>query len=138
MRPFPVRNGGPVLAGNPPALLHLKWTCKGDAEMAKYLWEATYTADGIQGLRQEGGTGRQRAVEEVIESLGGTVEAFYYAFGSNDTYTVFELPDNVSAAAASLAITAGGAVRVRTTVLLDPEEVDEALQKSVEYRPPGQ
>ncbi|MDP8960496.1 MAG: GYD domain-containing protein [Actinomycetota bacterium] len=106
--------------------------------MAKYLWEATYTADGINGLRQEGGTGRQRAVEEVIEALGGTVEAFYYAFGNNDTYTIFELPDNVSASAASLAIIAAGAVHVRTTVLLTPEEIDEAVQRSVEYRPPGQ
>ncbi len=106
--------------------------------MAKYLWEATYTSEGIQAVREEGGTSRRRAVEQVIEGLGGTVEAFYYAFGNNDTYTIFELPDNVSAAAASLAITAAGAVRVRTTVLLDPQEVDEALQKSVEYRPPGQ
>ncbi len=105
--------------------------------MAKYLWEATYTADGIEALRQEGGTSRRRAVEEVIESLGGSVEAFYYAFGNNDTYTVFELPDNVSASAASLAIIAAAAVRVRTTVLLTPEEIDEAVQRSVEYRPPG-
>lgn len=106
--------------------------------MAKYLWEATYTSDGIQGLWREGGTGRLRAVEEVIEALGGRIEAFYYAFGNNDTYTIFELPDNVSAAAASLAVISAGAVRTRTTVLLSPEEVDEAVEKSVEYRPPGQ
>ncbi len=106
--------------------------------MAKYLWEATYTSEGIQAVRQEGGTSRRRAVEEVIEGLGGTVEAFYFAFGNNDTYTIFELPDNVSAAAASLAITAAGAVRVRTTVLLTAEEVDEVVERTVEYRPPGQ
>ncbi|MFN2555934.1 MAG: GYD domain-containing protein [Nitriliruptorales bacterium] len=106
--------------------------------MAKYLWEATYSGEGIEAVRQEGGTSRRRAVEEVIEGLGGTVEAFYYAFGPNDTYTIFELPDNISAATASLAITGTGAVRVRTTVLLTPEEVDEVVEKSVEYRPPGQ
>ncbi|MDQ3931903.1 MAG: GYD domain-containing protein [Actinomycetota bacterium] len=105
--------------------------------MAKYLWEATYTADGIKGLRQEGGTRRQRAVEEVIETLGGTVEAFYFAFGDNDTYTIVDLPDNVSASAASLAIIAAGAVRVRTTVLLTPAEIDEAVERSVEYRAPA-
>ncbi len=106
--------------------------------MAKYLWEATYTAEGLQGVAQEGGTGRRRAVEEVVESLGGRLEAFYYAFGSTDTYTILELPDNVSASAASLAISAAGAVHVRTVVLLTPEEVDEAAQKAVEYRPPGE
>lgn len=105
--------------------------------MAKYLWEAAYTAEGIQGLLQEGGSGRREAVEHVIESLGGRVEAFYYAFGGNDTYTIFELPDNVAASAASLAIIAAGAVRTRTVVLLTPEEIDEARQRAVEYRPPG-
>ncbi|HWB72886.1 MAG TPA: GYD domain-containing protein [Egibacteraceae bacterium] len=105
--------------------------------MAKYLWEATYTAQGIEGVLEEGGTGRRRAVEEVIESLGGRLEAFYYAFGNNDTYTIFELPDNISASAASLAIIAAGAVRVRTTVLLTPEEIDAAAEKSVQYRQPG-
>ncbi len=106
--------------------------------MAMYLWEAIYTSEGIQAVREEGGTSRRRAVEEVIEGLGGRVEAFYYAFGNNDTYTIFELPDNVSAAAASLAITAAGALRVRTTVLLTPEEVDEVVERSVDYRAPGQ
>ena len=49
--------------------------------MAKYLLEARYTAEGTKGLAREGGTGRRAAAAKAIESLGGTLESFYYAFG---------------------------------------------------------
>ncbi len=105
--------------------------------MPMYLWQSTYTADGIRGVVQEGGTARRQVVEEVLESVGGRLVDMYYAFGVTDTYCIVDLPDNASAAAAALAITARGAIRVNTIVLLTPEEIDEAVQKSIDYRPPG-
>ncbi len=72
-----------------------------------------------------------------MKQLGGRVEAFYYAFGDTDVYVIVEAPDNVTAAAVSLAITASGAVSLKTTPLLTPEEIDKAAKKSVPYRPPG-
>jgi uncharacterized protein with GYD domain len=73
----------------------------------------------------------------MLESVGGTLEAFYYTLGSDDLVVIAELPDNVSAAALSLQTASGGAARSRTTVLVTPEEIDEATRRSVEYRPPG-
>ena len=61
----------------------------------------------------------------------------YYAFGDDDVFLIVDVPDNVSAAAASLAVGASGAVSIKTTVLLTAEEIDAAAQKSVVYQPPG-
>jgi uncharacterized protein with GYD domain len=105
--------------------------------MTKYLWHCSYTTNGVKGVLAEGGTGRRQAVEKLIAGAGGFLEAFYYAFGEDDVYCIVELPDNVSAAAISMAIAATGSVRVKTTVLLTPEEIDRAVQTSVDYRPPG-
>jgi len=106
--------------------------------MPKYLIQAKYVGDGIKGLLKEGGTSRRAAVEKAIKSLGGTLEAFYYAFGETDAYVIAEAPDNVSMAALALTINASGVATVKTTVLLTPEEVDEAVKKTPSYRPPGQ
>lgn len=46
--------------------------------MAKFLWKASYTSDGVKGVLKEGGTGRRAAVEKVVEGLGGKVEGFYF------------------------------------------------------------
>jgi uncharacterized protein with GYD domain len=105
--------------------------------MPKYLWQVSYTTEGAIGLAAEGGTGRRAAIEEMLNSVGGTLEAFYYAFGSDDLIVIADVPDNVSVAALSLRTATGGAARSRTTVLLTPEEVDEAARRTVEYRPPG-
>ena len=105
--------------------------------MPKYLIQASYTLEGIKGVRSEGGSSRRDAVAKVAESAGGRLESFYFAFGDYDVHTVVELPDNESAAAVALTVNASGAVNVRTVVLLTPEEVDAAAQRSVEYRPPG-
>jgi uncharacterized protein with GYD domain len=70
--------------------------------------------------------------------MGGTLEAFYYAFGEDDVFAIVDLPDNVSTAAFALTANRSGAVRVKTTVLLTPEEVDQVTKKSIDYRPPGQ
>ena len=66
------------------------------------------------------------------------MEAFYYAYGQDDVIAIADLPDSVTATAIALTIGASGAVNLKTTVLVTPEEVDEAVTKSVNYRPPGQ
>jgi uncharacterized protein with GYD domain len=105
--------------------------------MAKYLVEAHYTAEGTKGLTREGGTGRRAAATKAVESLGGKIEAFYYAFGDVDAYVIFDVPDNVSAAALSLAVSQSGSINTKTVVLMTPEEMDQAGKKAVDFRPPG-
>jgi len=106
--------------------------------MPKYLIQANYVGDGVKGLLKEGGTSRRAATEKAIKSLGGTLEAFYYAFGETDAFAIVDVPDNASMAAIALTAGASGAVAVKTTVLMTPEEVDEAVKKVPSYRPPGQ
>ncbi len=105
--------------------------------MAKYLFHASYTQEGLKGLLKEGGSNRREAVVKALKGLGGTLEAFYYAFGDTDLFGIADLPDNVSTIAFTLIINAAGMAKVKTTVLITPEEVDQATKKSVEYRPPG-
>ena len=106
--------------------------------MPKYLVQASYVGEGLQGLLKEGGSSRKKTVETVIKGMGGTLESFYYAFGEYDVFGIADMPDNVTAAAFSLAVNASGAIKARTTVLMTPEEVDQAAKKTVDYRPPGQ
>jgi uncharacterized protein with GYD domain len=105
--------------------------------MPKYLLDASYTPAGVKGLVAQGGSAREAVVREAVESVGGTLESFYFAFGGTDTYTVADLPDNTAAAALALAITATGALTLRTVVLLTPEEIDAAAQAAVTYTPPS-
>jgi uncharacterized protein with GYD domain len=105
--------------------------------MGKYLVMASYTAEGAKGLLKDGGTKRRQAAEQVIKSAGGKLEAFYFAFGDADAYVILDAPDHASAAAASVAINASGAVTTKTIVLITPEEIDQAVKKSVTYRAPG-
>jgi uncharacterized protein with GYD domain len=105
--------------------------------MPKFMIQGSYTVDGIKGVLKEGGTGRRAAVEAATKALGGKVEAFYYTFGENDVFGIVDVPDNVTAAAFSMIIAATGTVRTRTTVLLTPEEIDQAAKKSVSFRPAG-
>jgi len=105
--------------------------------MPKYLFEADYSVEGTKGLLKEGGTKRRESVEKSIASLGGKVEAFYFTFGLRDAILIVDLPDNVSAAAISLAVSASGAVVLKTTPLLTTADLDQAAKKKVGYRPPG-
>jgi uncharacterized protein with GYD domain len=105
--------------------------------MAKYLLAAAYTADGAKGLLKDSGTKRRQAAEQAIKSAGGTMEAFYFAFGENDAYVIVDAPDHASIAAASVSINASGAVHTKTVVLLTPEEIDNAIKKTITYRAPG-
>jgi uncharacterized protein with GYD domain len=105
--------------------------------MAKYLVVASYTADGIKGVISKGGTARRDAVAKMVGDLGGKVESFYFGFGEGDAYVLIDLPDNVSAAAVGLAVSATGLATTKTTVLLTPEEIDRAVKTQVTYKAPG-
>lgn len=105
--------------------------------MPMYLMEARFTAKGMHGVKQEGGTSREQAVRKAVESLGGRLESFHFAFGSKDTYTVLELPDNESAAALSAAVSSSGAVVTEMVVLLTPAQIDTATERVVDYFPPS-
>jgi uncharacterized protein with GYD domain len=83
---------------------------------------------------------RRTAAQSYIESVGGKLQGFWYAFGTHDGYTLWEAPDNVSMAAVALAISAGGALSsYETAVLLTVDETIDALRKAeqVQYQAPG-
>jgi uncharacterized protein with GYD domain len=105
--------------------------------MPTYLWQGSYTSEGAKGLAKEGGTKRRATVQQMVEKAGGKMHAFYFAIGESDVYAIAEFPDVATAVAVSLAANASGAVHLKTTVLLSPEEFDGAAKKSIGYRPPG-
>lgn len=105
--------------------------------MAKYMFRTKYTQTGLQGLLKEGGTGRRAALSQTIEGMGGALEGFYYALGDDDLILIAEVPDEATATAIALNVAAAGALEVSTTVLLSPETIDAAVNKSVPYRLPG-
>jgi uncharacterized protein with GYD domain len=83
---------------------------------------------------------RRVAARKYIESVGGKLHGFWYAFGAYDGYCLWEAPNNISMAAVGLAITGGGALsKNETTALLTVEETLEALRlaQKVGYQPPG-
>ena len=106
--------------------------------MGRYLFQASYSVEGIKGVLKEGGTGRRAAVEAALKSLGGKLEAFYYAFGDTDVFVLVDGIDNTTAAAFSMGVVQTGALHsVKTTVLMTPEEIDAPAKKTMSYRPPG-
>ena len=106
--------------------------------MRKYLIKASYNANGVKGLIEDGGTQRKLVVQKMLAGLGGKMESFYYAFGEHDAYIISELPDDISAAAVGLRVNSTGLVSISTTVLLSPEDIDAASKKSINYRAPGE
>jgi len=106
--------------------------------LPKYLIQASYTREGIQGLVGDSASGRRADVQAAVKAIGGKVEAFYYAFGPDDVIIILELPDNITAAAVALTTAGTGTVRVRTTPLLTVEEIDKALEVKMRYRAPGE
>ena len=106
--------------------------------MGRYLFQGSYSADGIKGVLKDGGTGRRTAVEAALKSLGGKLEGFYYGFGETDVYVIVDGIDNTTAAAFSMGVASTGALsRVKTTVLMTPDEIDAAGKKTMTYRAPG-
>jgi uncharacterized protein with GYD domain len=105
--------------------------------MPKFLALANYTPDGVKALAKEGGSKRRAAIAAMYEKLGGKLEVFSYAFGEYDVIAIGDVPDNVTAAAMSLAINATGLAKTKTILLMTPEEMDKAAKVTVDYQPPG-
>jgi uncharacterized protein with GYD domain len=112
---------------------------RGGGTMPLYLSRFSYTPDTwarLIGNPED----RRNAAQTYIESVGGKLHGFWYAFGEHDGYTLWEAPDNVSMAAVALAISGGGALgSLETTVLMTVDETIEALRKAnqVGYQVPG-
>ena len=114
--------------------------------MPKYLVQGSYTDQGLKGLLKEGGSKRRAMVEQLANGwkgrgrekneMGGKLEAFYYAFGSDDFVIILDLPSNMDMAATAIVAQASGMVKSRVTVLMTPEDVDQAVQRKVDFRPP--
>ena len=107
--------------------------------MPHYMIRGAYTADGAKGLLAEGGSSRIAQATALMESLGGSVESLYFAYGSDDIIGIVEMPDGASAAAASLAVSSTGMANVNLTPLFAPEEISAAAEMAggINYRPPG-
>jgi len=105
--------------------------------MAKFLVQVGYTSEGLKGLMKDKAAGRMAAVKKAVASVGGKLDALYWALGEDDAVAIVDLPDAESAAALGMAICASGLAHTKTTRLLTAEEVDVALGKIVKYRAPG-
>jgi uncharacterized protein with GYD domain len=103
----------------------------------RYMFIVNYAPQGAKALMEAGGSARRSAVEKTASSLGGRLETFDFALGPDDAYTIVELPDERAATALALTVNSSGLTRVRTTVLLSPEDVDAAAQLKPDYSPPG-
>ena len=105
--------------------------------MPKYLIQASYTAEGLKGLQKDKASGRRAAVMSAVEAMGGKLDAMYYALGEHDVIAIVDLPSTQAATTLSVGASASGLVHTKTTALLTVEETDQALGKSISYKPPG-
>jgi uncharacterized protein with GYD domain len=106
--------------------------------MAKFLIQASYTAEGLKGLMKDRASGRLEALSTAVESLGGKIESMHYALGEDDVIAILDLADAGAAARLGVAVSATGLVRSRTTALFTIAEMDKALTHNPAYRGPGQ
>lgn len=106
--------------------------------MPKYLFRGSYSQQGMAGVMEKGGSSRVAAARELAESVGGTLESHYFAFGHDDFFAIADLPDHVAAIKVAGIVGESGAMReFHTTVLITAEEFDAAAKVSAVYRPPG-
>lgn len=105
--------------------------------MARFMYIGSYTAQGAKGVLKDGGTKRRQAAEQVIASVGGSVESFYFGFGKVDFFVTFDAPSAAAAAAVALTVGGSGAVSGRTVPIITAEEMDDAAKMSPTYTPPG-
>ena len=105
--------------------------------MPKYLFQVNYVGEGVKGLLKEGGSSRQAATRRWFNRWAAQL-GLLLCFGEHDCYVIADFPDNATAAAVALTVSASGAVVTKTTVLMTPEELDIAVKKSPSYRAPGQ
>ena len=105
--------------------------------MPKFLIKGSYTAEGLKGLQKDKASGREKSVATACKSVGGKLDAVYYALGDDDVFVVVDMPSAVHVAALCVAVGASGMVSTRTVPLLTVAEMDKALGESTKYRPPG-
>jgi uncharacterized protein with GYD domain len=105
--------------------------------MPKFLIKGNYTAEGLQGLRKDKASGREKAVATACAALGGKLETFYYALGDDDLFVTVDLPSHVEVASICVAVGASGMFRTCSVPLLTVAEMDKALSEGTNYRPPG-
>ena len=105
--------------------------------MGKYLFRGSFTVEGLRGVMKDGGTSRPKAVAALAESVGGKLDAYYFAFGDDSYFVVVDLPNDEAAAACAMTVAASGAISNSTVKLLTPEQVDAAIKLSPAYRAPG-
>src|SRR5579885_980511 len=97
--------------------------------MAKFMIQASYTAEGLKGLLKDKASGRRDAIAKAMESVGGRLDAVYFALGQDDIIVIVDAPDVASVTAICVLVGASGLVRPRTTALLTVEEADRALAR---------
>ena len=105
--------------------------------MPKFMFRGSYTAAGAAGVLKDGGSGRRKAIEALAASLGGSIDAFYWAMGADDFYLTVDLPDTKAAAALSMTVGASGSVTITTAELFSAADVDEIVARHPTYRAPG-
>ncbi|MEO8230186.1 MAG: GYD domain-containing protein, partial [Chloroflexota bacterium] len=98
---------------------------------------ASYSAAGAAGVLKEGGSARVKAIEKLVKSAGGKIDAAYWALGADDFLLIADLPNTAAAAAASLNVGASGAASVTTSELLTAADIDDIAKRRINYRPPG-
>jgi uncharacterized protein with GYD domain len=106
--------------------------------MSKYLIKASYSPEGIKGVMAKGGSARADAIEKLVAGVGGTMESFYFAFGSDDVYVIVDAPSHEAMAAVAGTVTSTGVLsNYETVVLLSADQIDAAANLTVAYTPPG-
>src|SRR3954468_20162040 len=105
--------------------------------MPKFLFEDSYTQDGLKGVQSAGVSSRRGSIATMVEGMGGKLESFYCGFGETDVYALADLPGTDVASAIALAINGSGGATVKLQILVTPAEVDAAAERAVLYRPPG-
>lgn len=105
--------------------------------MAKFLVEASYSAEGLRGVIKESAKSREAAVAKMVSAAGGKLEAIYWALGEADAFLLVDVPDQTTAVAMAMQAAASGAVKTKTIPLLTAAELDQAIGKGVAYRAPG-
>ena len=101
--------------------------------MSKYLIKASYSSEGIKGVMAKGGNARKDAIEKLSAGVGGSLESFYFAFGSDDIYAIVDAPSHEAMAAVAGTVTSTGVLsNYETVVLLTAEQIDEAAKMSVD------
>jgi uncharacterized protein with GYD domain len=106
--------------------------------MARFLFEATYTSEGLKGLLAAGAKSRVQAVEDMVSSLGGSVVSLDYANGGVDVFLICEVPDDDAAIALTMVVGASGALAdIRIVKLFPAEQIEAASARNPSYVPPG-